>query len=221
MAEEAARLAERLTERLESTYTGVVYDVMRAGNQVATLPPGIRPLQEGNLAGPIFTLSGEVDESLEVHRTMLEWTDFLERALPGHVVVCQPNDSTVAHMGELSAETLQLRGVRGYVVDGGCRDTDFIKGIGFPVWRRYDTPSDIRGRWAPTAYQEPITIGAVTINSGDYLLADRDGVVVIPGDEVADVVAAAEEAQQEENLVRTAIRGGMSPQAAYLEYGKF
>lgn len=215
--------ATKLAERLERIYTGVVYDVMRdAGKAVGTLPPDIRPLlPEGNLAGPVFTVSGEVDESLDVHHTMLEWTGFLEQAAPGHVVICQPHDSTVAHMGELSAETLQLRGVRGYIVDGGCRDTDFIRDIGFPVWRRYDTPSDIRGRWAPTAFEEPVVIGEVTVRNGDFVLADRDGVVLIPWEDAADVVAEAEEAQQQENLVRKAIREGTSPRAAYLKYGKF
>lgn len=213
----------QLAERLERIYTGVVYDVMRdAGKPVGTLPPDIRPLlPEGVLAGPVFTVTGEVDESLEVHGTMLAWTRFLEEAAPGHVVVCQPNDSTVAHMGELSAETLQLRGILGYVVDGGCRDTDFIKAIRFPVWRRYDTPADIRGRWSPTALETPVVIGGVTIRNGDFLLADRDGAVLIPRADAAEIVASAEEAQQQENLVRKAIREGMSPRAAYLAYGKF
>jgi 4-hydroxy-4-methyl-2-oxoglutarate aldolase len=213
----------QLTERLERIYTGVVYDVMRdAGLPVQTLPPHIRPLlPEGVLAGPVFTMTGAVDDTLDVHQTMLDWTGFLERAAPEHVVVCQPNDSTVAHMGELSAETLQLRGVRGYIVDGGCRDTDFIKGIRFPVWRRYDTPSDIRGRWAPTAFEEPVVIGDATVRPGDFVLADRDGVVVIPREHAVDVVTAAEQAQRQENLVRDAIREGTSPRAAYLTYGKF
>ena len=50
----------------------------------------------------------------------------LSKAPPGHVLVCQPNNHEVALMGELSAETLKNKGVLGYVVDGGCRDTDFI-----------------------------------------------------------------------------------------------
>ena len=54
-------------------------------------------------------------------------------------------------MGELSAETLQRRGVRGYIVDGGCRDIDFILKMGFPVFARFFTPSDIVARWMPTA----------------------------------------------------------------------
>ena len=57
-------------------------------------------------------------------------------------------------MGELSAETLKFRGVRGYVVDGGCRDVDFILKLGFPVCCRYYTPADIVGRWVVRRYTE-------------------------------------------------------------------
>jgi 4-hydroxy-4-methyl-2-oxoglutarate aldolase len=59
----------------------------------------------------------------------------------------QPNDSTMSHMGEHSSETMHFRGIRGYIVDGGCRDSEFIKRIGFRVWCRYFTPIDIVGRW--------------------------------------------------------------------------
>ena len=58
----------------------------------------------------------------------------LSKAPSGAVVMCQPNDGTIAHMGELSAETLKYRGVKGYIVDGGCRDVDFILKLGFPVF---------------------------------------------------------------------------------------
>jgi regulator of RNase E activity RraA len=124
-------------------------------------------------------------------------------------------------MGELSAETLNFRGIRGYVVDGGCRDTDFILELGFPVFCSFNTPKDIVGRWVPDRFGEPITIGEVTIASGDYLLADRDGVVIIPAKLVDEVVSKTEQVLQTENKVRTAILAGMDPQEAYLKFGKF
>ena len=70
-------------------------------------------------------------------------------------------------------------------------------------------------------FGEPITIGEVTISSGDYLLADRDGVVIIPAKMVDDVVNKTEAVLQTENTVRTAILSGMDPQEAYLKFGKF
>jgi regulator of RNase E activity RraA len=212
-----------IADRLSKVYTGALYDVMRDMDLPAeVLPPTIRPLDPTKrLAGRIFTVRGRIDESLDGHATLLAWTEFLTRAPRDHVIVCQPNDSSISHMGELSAEALQARGVRGYIVDGGCRDTDVILTIGFPVWCRYTTPADIRGRWVCDAFEEPIEIGGVTVNNGDYVLADRDGVIIIPGQHVIAVVKAAEHALRQENLVRNAIREGISPKDAYLQHGKF
>jgi regulator of RNase E activity RraA len=137
------------------------------------------------------------------------------------VLICQPNDSTVAHMGELSAETLKLKGVRGYVADGGCRDVNFILELGFPVWCRYFSPRDIVGYWLPEQFDQPITIGEVTIHAADLVLGDRDGMVILPRDRAEEIVAAAEAAIGTENLVRKAILEGVDPQEAYLRYGKF
>jgi 4-hydroxy-4-methyl-2-oxoglutarate aldolase len=213
----------QLVERLGRTYTGVVHDVMRAqGLRNFTLPPEIRPLDPDQvLAGVVATVSGKVDPTADPHQTLLGWTGLLSKARAGTVLICQPNDSTVAHMGELSAETLKRKGVRGYVADGGCRDVDFILKLGFPVWCRYLTPRDIVGYWLPDTFDEPIRIGEVTIHAGDLALGDRDGMVILPQDRAEAIVAAAETAIGTENLVRKAILEGMDPQEAYLKYGKF
>jgi regulator of RNase E activity RraA len=212
-----------LVERLAKTYTGVVHDVMRAmGLRDFTLPPEIRPLfPDQVLAGIVATVSGRVDSSAGAHESLLGWTGLLSKARPDTVLICQPNDSTVAHMGELSAETLKLKGVRGYVADGGCRDVNFILELGFPVWCRYFTPRDIVSHWLPDQFDQPIRIGEVTIHAGDLVLGDRDGMVILPKDRAAEIVTAAEAAIGTENLVRKAILEGVDPQEAYLRYGKF
>ena len=216
-------MAERLSERLARCYTAAVHDVMRGhGFSNFVLPAELRPLLPDTIiAGPAFTFQGRADPTIAPHDTYLAWTGFLGDAPPGAIAVCQPNDRTVAHMGELSAETLKLRGIRGYVVDGGCRDTAFIRRLGFPVWCRYATPSDIVGFWLPEHFGEPIVIGGVGIRTGDFLLADDDGVVVIPEDHVHDIVMETEKVMGRENLVRQAILKGMDPREAYLTYRKF
>ena len=215
--------SDDLTDRFSRVYTGLVYDVMReSGATAGILPATIRPLDPAvRCAGRVFTVRGRREEGLDPHETLLAWTDFLTRAPAGHVVVCQPDDSELSHMGELSAETLKHRGVRGYIVDGGCRDTEFITDLGFPVWCRYATPADVVGRWVPDAFEVPIEIGGVRVHTGDYVVADRDGVVVVPGKDAAEVVTAAERAMTQENSVREAIRLGVSPKEAYLRHGKF
>jgi regulator of RNase E activity RraA len=91
------------TGRLEQLYTGVVNDVMRAmGLRNFVLPPAIRPLfPERKLAGPVFTVSGHVDETADANTTLLEWTGLLAEARPGHVVINQPHTHAVALMEEL------------------------------------------------------------------------------------------------------------------------
>jgi 4-hydroxy-4-methyl-2-oxoglutarate aldolase len=212
-----------LTERLRACYTGAVHDVLRAkGYPAQSLPPHIHPMNVNQkLAGPLFTIEGKRDDSLDAHETLLKWCELLSKA-PRHVVlICQPNDHTLAHMGELSAETLAYRKVLGYIVDGGCRDSAFIEKIGFPVFCSYFTPTDIVGKWAAIAFEQPITIGEVLIHSGDYVLADRDGIIIIPQPIVEDVVTETEEVLRTENLVRKAILQGVDPVDAYLRYGKF
>jgi regulator of RNase E activity RraA len=218
----AAAELDTISAKLARGYSGAVYDVLRElGVSNCTLPPAIRGLAQGcKVAGPIFTLSG-ARGSLSAHETLLRWTEFLGRAPAGCVVVCQPNDDGLAHMGELSAEALKLRGVRGYVVDGGTRDSERILQGGFPVFCRYRTPADIVGRWAPMAYQVPIVIGAVTIRAGDFILGDIDGVVVIPSGIAAEVAERVEHITSTESRLRKAILSGMDPQKAYLEFGLF
>jgi 4-hydroxy-4-methyl-2-oxoglutarate aldolase len=210
-------------DRLEHCYSGAVYDVLRAmGYPDQILPRTIRPLDSSRvLAGEIFTVSGRADHTVDAHTTLLEWTRMLSRAPRGSVVVCQPNDDTLAHMGELSAETFAYKGVRGYVCDGGCRDTVKISRIGFRVWFRYHTPRDVVGRWVPDGFGEPLVIGRVSIRTGDYLMADRDGVLVIPREIVGPVTEQVEEVLRTENKVRTAILQGADPVEAYLQHRKF
>ena len=215
--------SEKLANRLEKCYSGAVYDVLRAmGFPNQTLPNNIRPLDvDKKMAGKIYTVSGRYDETFDAHETLLNWTGLLSKAPKGSVVICQPNDDTLAHMGELSSETLQLRGIRGYIVDGGCRDSSFIKKIGFKVFCKYYTPVDVVGRWMADGYGEPIQIGDVTIRTGDYVMADRDGVVVVPQEIAEETIEKTEEVLKTESLVRKAIMEGVDPQEAYLKYGKF
>ena len=212
-----------LQERLSKQYTGAVHDVLRAlGHDNCVLPTHLRPLDPAlKVAGPVWTVSGRIDRTQSRHDTLLGWTTLLSKAPSGHVVVCQPNNQEVALMGELSAETLKNKGVLGYVVDGGCRDTDFILEQRFPVFHTFFTPSDIVARWVPDHYGAPVTIGTVTIRTGDYILGDRDGLIVIPHELAEEAITKAEEVALTENKVRDAIRGGMDPVDAYLKYGKF
>ena len=212
-----------LADRLRVCYTGAVYDVLRSkGLTAQSLPRDIRPLNTvQKIAGPVFTIEGKRDDHLDAHQSLLKWCEFLSKAPAERVLVCQPNDNSLAFMGELSAETLHYKKVLGYIVDGGCRDSAFIEALGFPVFCRYFTPVDVVGRWATTSLGQPIQIGGVTVSTGDYVLADRDGIVVVPGAMAEQVIMETEEVLGKENLVRKAILQGVDAVEAYLKYRKF
>ena len=192
------------------------------GHEHCVLPPAIKAIAPGTrLAGPVWTVSGRIDRTRSRDETLLSWCTLLSRAPAGHVVVCQPNNHEIALMGELSAQTLQARGVLGYVVDGGSRDTDLVLEQGFPVFCAFLTPADIVERWMSDRYGEPVVIGEVTISTGDYLLGDRDGVVIVPRRLVEEAVARTEAVVATESEMRRALIGGMDPVDAYHKFGKF
>ncbi|PSC04456.1 methyltransferase [Alsobacter soli] len=216
-------MTDDITQRLSACYTGVIHDVMRAmGLKDFTLPPELRPnFPERTLAGPAFTIDGRVDPNADPHETLLAWTGLLSKAKPGHIWVSQPNDRVVAHMGELSAETLKNKGVLGCIADGYVRDTNFLLAMEFQTWSRGHTPRDIVGYWLPRAFEVDIRIGDVVIAPGDYMIGDRDGLIRVPQARVEEIIGAAETAIATENKVRTAILAGVDPQEAYIRYGKF
>ena len=221
--QQAAGRRNELTERLRRCYTGAVHDVLRMmGHDRIVLPPSIKSIAPGQkLAGPVWTVAGHIDRTKTRDECLLGWCTLLSKAPRGHVIVCQPNNHEIALMGELSAQTLAARGVLGYVVDGGSRDTDLVLAQGFPVFCAFLTPADIVERWIPDRFGQPVTIGDVTINTGDYLLGDRDGVVIIPRALAAEAVARTEAVVATESAMRDALIAGMDPVDAYHRYGKF
>ena len=204
-------------------YASAVHDVLRGlGIDNCVLPPEIMALSPGQkLAGEIYTISGHIDRTLSRHDSLLAWTQVLSKVPGGKVLVCQPNTKEIALMGELSARALMVKDTKGYVVDGRCRDVDFILDLDFPVFCDLNTPADIVERWTYDRLGDPISIGTVTICSGDWLIADRDGVVVIPGDIAEQVVGETEKVMSTESEMRDAILAGRDPEQAYLKYGKF
>jgi 4-hydroxy-4-methyl-2-oxoglutarate aldolase len=210
-------------DRLQACHSAVVHDVMKdMGLGIRVLPRSIGGLEPTmKAAGPVFTVRGRPDPTLDKHSSLYEWAGLLSRAPSGHVVVCQPQDDTRALFGGLSAEALAIKGLRGYIVDGGCRDVQAVADQGFPVFARFHTPIDIVCAWRAEAFGEPIAIGGLQVLPDDHVLADRDGIILIGAADVAAVLDAAERKMSTEGDMARAIRAGEDPQAAYLRYRVF
>jgi regulator of RNase E activity RraA len=89
------------------------------------------------------------------------------------------------------------------------------------VFCRFVTPEDSTWRWELEATQVPVTIGGVSVEPGDWIVGDDDGVVVVPQGVAVDVLAEAEEKAATESEIRAAVRDGMAPLEAYERYGTF
>jgi 4-hydroxy-4-methyl-2-oxoglutarate aldolase len=212
-----------IADRLQACHSSVIHDVMKdLGLAIRVLPRGVVGLAPTmKAAGPVFTVRGRPDPTLDKHTSLYEWAGLLSRSPGGHVVVCQPQDDTRALFGGLSAEALAIKGVRGYIVDGGCRDVQAVIDQGFPVFARFHTPIDIVCAWRAEAFGEPIAVGGLQVLPDDHVLADRDGVILIGATELEPVLAAAERKLATEGEMARAIRAGEDPQAAYLRYRVF
>lgn len=214
----------QLVERLARIpYTGAVSDILdEMGFTDQVLPHEIQSIFPGQtLAGRALTVVGEPVNSRAPEVIHLPLLRMLGSIGSGDVVVSQPNQGGVAHFGELCCETAKCRGGKGAVLNGGIRDTDYIRQLAFPVFARYKTPCDIVGRWRLVDFNVPVIIGAVRVHAGDYVLGDGDGVLIIPQHVAEEVIAKAEAVVQTEDLVRKAILQGVHPVEAFEKYGRF
>jgi regulator of RNase E activity RraA len=214
----------QIIEELLLLNSSIVHDALRTVKLLdQTLPHEIKPLlYENKVVGKIWTLSGSLKSDLDQDSTLLSWTNFLSKAEKNSVIVCQPNNHSIALMGDLSAEALKIKGIRGYITDGGCRDVTRIKSeIKLPVYCRFNTPKDVAGRWVVEEMGTSINIGDVIVKTGDYLIADEDGIVIIPKNIIYKIINKAKQDLNSENKMREAILNGIDPKDAYLKYGKF
>jgi regulator of RNase E activity RraA len=209
--------------RFAAVYAAAVTDVLDTlGHRHQTLPPEVVPLEPGaRVLGPAFAVEGRTNHSIDAEASIRRILEMLGSVPAGHVAVYEPGDASCAHFGELSATSLQVHGVAGVVINGGCRDVDLIRDSGLPVFARYRTPQDAVSRWEVLEWGHEIEIDGVSVATGDYVVGDADGVAVIPRNLIETVLREAEALVGTENLIRDAVRNGMKPLAAYDQFGKF
>jgi 4-hydroxy-4-methyl-2-oxoglutarate aldolase len=213
-----------LAARFQAVYTGAITDVLdRRGLLHQTLPQQIVPLQPGmRLAGPAYPVKGRPHPGHDYDTSIRKILDLLGSVPRGYVVVYQTNDRESSQLGELSVTSLKARGCAGAVLDGGCRDVEFILREDFPVFARYTTPQDSVPRWEVVGHGDvTIAIGGVQVAPGDWVVADRDGIAVVPAALARDVLDEAESKAAIEDEIRAAVRDGTPPLEAYDTYGTF
>lgn len=222
MAEKNAISMEEIINRYRKLYSGVISDCLdKIGLWNQFMESSIHPLKKDMVvAGPAFTVFGSIERSTDKSiRLGPKVVDVLSEF---QVVVMQTNgDLQTGHWGELLTNGARLRGGTGAVIDGGIRDSKFISELGFPIFYKFHCPGDARGRWNVTKMQEPVIVGNVLVNPGDFIFGDIDGVVVIPKDLTLEVLQSAEAACVEENEIRQQILKGKKLSDLYMEYEQF
>jgi 4-hydroxy-4-methyl-2-oxoglutarate aldolase len=138
---------------------------------------------------------------------------------PDEFVVCATGNSEKSGIwGELLTTAAMRRGAVGIVTDGGVRDVAQIEAMGFPVFSRFLSPYDSFNRQKVVAFDVRIDIDGVTIEPGDIMVADQDGVAVVPRRLSARVLAEALEKAGKEDQFRDAVRNGSSLLEAYEKF---
>ena len=202
-------------------YTGVVSDILDdLGHRDHVLDPAIRPLGDAAVvagwANPF--LAAEVDEiPADPYTTEIAALDDIS---PGEVVLIAAGGSVrAACWGELFSTAACVRGARGTLIDGYCRDAQVIAALGYPVWCRGLLPLDVKGRLAVTAWRQPAVVGGLPVRPGDLVVADADGAVAVPARLAAEAVGRALDKVSKENRVREALAEGSTLRSAYDRFG--
>lgn len=183
---------DNLIARLAALDTCAVSDAMdRHG--LAGVALGIRPFTSTErIAGRVVTVKlGPASGSAPAARHL--GTAAIEAAAPGDVIVIDHQGrEDAAGWGGILATAAKVKGVRGVIVDGACRDVDESRERGFPVFARAAVPLTARGRAVEESFNEPVTIAGIAVRPGDLVLADGSGVVFVPAGRAAEIIATAE-----------------------------
>ena len=219
-----ARFAELPDDIVSSKMSAsLISDCVEAvGHKPTTMSSGLVPFyaeQFRTFVGPAHTCQvRRTDEWIEIDR-LLETVD----ATPSGSIVVVGVDEFVpgALWGGLMSTRVSMRGGIAAIVDGGVRDLKQISDLGFPVFASFTSPLDIRGRAEVVAHSVPVECRGVTVNPGDIVVADLDGVVVVPRSIEGSVLAAFLKRIEAETLTEEELLNGSSAQDVYRRHKAF
>ncbi|MEK6975852.1 MAG: 3-hexulose-6-phosphate synthase [Candidatus Thermoplasmatota archaeon] len=176
-------------------------NVSDAMHRKGAMDAGIVARQQGvRIAGralTVFTADGDWAKPVEA----------IDQAQPGDVIVIDSRGTQTAMWGELASWSCKVKGVAGVVIDGAIRDLDDIRTMGFPAWSRWVVPN----AGEPKGYGEigaEVRCGGQSVRSGDWILADDMGVVVVPQEDAQEVANRSVEVHEREDRLREEIKRG-------------
>lgn len=198
-----------IEEIARHSYSAALSDICdQSGLRHQTLPPRIRRFSgAGTIVGWARTFTTVAVEEIPERHYGGE-IDFIDSLRPGDLAVGRV-EADAAGWGELFSSAATGRGARGVVLDGLIRDVAQIRTLGFGVHATGARPTDALGRIALGSPDVPVVIGDITVHSGDLIVADDDGVTVVPADVAHDVARKAiEKSRTESDAKRMLLEGG-------------
>lgn len=194
------RVDQRIIEGFKGIATPNIGDVM---GRMFAMDYSIKSVNKPgiHIVGSALTVRSHGGDNLLVHKAM-------DLAHPGDIIVVDAcGDMGNAILGELMCHYAKTKGIAGYVIDGPVRDLHGISEMGYPVFAKGGTP---RGPYkeGPGEINTVISCGNVPVNPGDVIVADDDGIVVIPKEDAEDVLEKAREIQEKEKMVIDSIYNG-------------
>jgi regulator of RNase E activity RraA len=185
------------------------------------LPSSFRPLAPSKFAGPAVTVQMKREENKEGAQAIHGALDAIDGAADGSVyVMVLENGLDFAGIGGLMTTAMKSRGFVGAVVDGGVRDLPQIQKLQFPVFSRSVVPSTTIGHYRFAAANGAVTCGGIRIEANDIIVADLDGVAVVPRSRAEDVLRKAQELDFQEHSMIPYIEQYHSINKAVEKFGR-
>jgi 4-hydroxy-4-methyl-2-oxoglutarate aldolase len=196
------RPTEAQLRRFRGAYTAQVVDAMEGrGAMTPDIKPQIAPAV--SIAAPVLTAFAHPADNLALAACL----DVLQQ---GDVIVCAADGyRQTALTGDLLCGMLRNAGAIGLVTDGAIRDQDGVEGMGLPVWHGGVTPNS-PARVGPGTVGLDILCGGVAVSSGDLVVADRDGVVIVPHDRIDAVADRLDQVRTGEAAMEAKVRAGLA-----------
>jgi 4-hydroxy-4-methyl-2-oxoglutarate aldolase len=212
---------EELIARFGKVATASVADAVdRIAGKRGYMDQAIKPrINDKKIVGPAVTvLEGPTTEFVPPQHAL----DLIDSCAPGSVmVIAIGGELDVAVWGGLMTAGAYARGLAGAVLDGGVRDvTEIRRDYDFPVYARSVSPGTTLGRFKTLAANEPVVCGGIEVSQGDLIVADTDGVVVVPRAHAPAVLEAAEEIDLRELEQARLIVAAKSLKEGLAKYGR-
>ena len=202
-------------------YSGILCDVMDTlGYRNQALGMKIRPLGDDTVIfGPAFTSIGTQVYSMPADPLMAQCKIVDQLKEDEVYVLVTRGEYNCALFGELFATAVNTKKGAGVLLDGLARDLKELKKMDFPLFFKGTLPTTSKGRCEINESQIPVIIDGVTINPGDMIFGDIDGVAVIPKEIADEVFEKSLETIEKENMVRDGLKQGRTLEDVYKEIG--